>query len=283
MQFKSDHIIKFSAGFLAINLLILIGARTFNYYDDELNIPDLVFSTASVINFIIALIFYGFMSRMDVLYRESQLHKSSLRSLEEALKLMRSERHDFINHLQAVYGLISNGNNKEATTYLKNIGSDCHFNSQLLNIKNPYLRSLLQSKKHDLSMQDISFEISVNSKLEYFNLKPTTVTTVFSNLIDNARDSVKTLAADKVKRIRYEVHEFESYYCLLVMDNGPPVNEDIVNKMFDSGFSTKGNNRGYGLALVKKALDEYQGKIAYDPDIKAFNVILPKQCREADE
>lgn len=276
VYFKStNNIHRFTASLLAFNLLILIGARVSSYYNTQQNINDLLFPLASVINFVVALLFYVWMSRMESLQREAQLHRISIYSIEEAMRTMRSERHDFINHLQTIYGLAATGNNKEVTNYLKSMGADCRFNNQLLTIYNPYLRTLLQNKKHDLLMQDIDLIIDINSRLEHLNLKPTTITTIFGNLIDNAAEAIKSVVIDK-KEIRFEVHQTEVYYSFLIIDTAPPINKEIIHRIFDNGFSTKGDNRGFGLALVKQALKEYKGEIVYDPSIKAFNVTIPK-------
>lgn len=143
---SNNNIHKLTVSLLAFNLLILVGARTSSYYSTQHSINELLFPLVTVINFVIALLFYLWMSRIESLQREAQLHKISLYSVEEAMRTMRSERHDFINHLQAIYGLIAVGNNEEAANYLKSMGADYRFNSQLLTINNPYLRTLLQNK-----------------------------------------------------------------------------------------------------------------------------------------
>ncbi|WP_449241694.1 GHKL domain-containing protein [Desulfoscipio gibsoniae] len=62
----------------------------------------------------------------------------------------------------------------------------------------------------------------------------------------------------------------------MVVDSAPLISQKVTHRIFDNGFSTKGDNRGYGLALVKQTLKGYKGEIVYDPDIKAFNVTIPK-------
>ncbi|AGL01893.1 sensor histidine kinase [Desulfoscipio gibsoniae] len=273
---SNNNIHKLTVSLLAFNLLILVGARTSSYYSTQHSINELLFPLVTVINFVIALLFYLWMSRIESLQREAQLHKISLYSVEEAMRTMRSERHDFINHLQAIYGLIAVGNNEEAANYLKSMGADYRFNSQLLTINNPYLRTLLQNKKQDLFMQGIDLIIEVNSRLEHFILKPMSITTIFGNLIDNATEAIKATDVIEKKEIRFEIHQTKNYYSFLVIDSAPPISQEITHRIFDSGFSTKGENRGYGLALVKQTLKEYRGDIVYDPGIKAFNVTIPK-------
>lgn len=275
-MFKIGHMYRFTLVFLTVNLLLLIGARALNYYSNQTNIIDLLFSTAIGVNFIMALGFFSWSIRFQDFYTQAQMQMNSIHYMEEALNIMRGERHEFINHLRVMHGLIAEGKGKEAAGYLKNIESDTLANSQLLNVNNPYLRSLLQNKKQALIEQGIDFTIDVNSNLDFFEIKPALITTIFGNLLDNAAEAVKS-AKNEMKKIRFEIHEFENYYCFLVIDSGPAIPVETAGQLFNYKFSTKGNNRGYGLALVKQALAECRGKIAYDPDTKTFNVIIPKQ------
>jgi len=280
--YKSGQMYGLAVIFLSVNVIMLIGARVFNYYNNQTELMDLLLSSAVGINFFMALAFYNWLMRFRIFYLESQTQINSIRSMEEALNTMRGERHEFINHLRVMNSLIAEGKGNEAAGYLKNVESNTLANSQLLNVKNPYLRSLLQNKKQSLAGQGIDFTISVDSNLEFFDLKPAAITTIFANLIDNAAEAVKQAQDNEVKKFGFEVHEFENYYCFLVIDSAPPISQETAGKIFESGFSTKGDDRGYGLPLVRQTLAECRGKIAYDPDTKTFNIIIPKQMPRID-
>ncbi|HBX24506.1 MAG TPA: GHKL domain-containing protein [Desulfotomaculum sp.] len=279
--FESGQMHRLAVIFLSVNLLMLIGTRALNYYNNQTNLMDLLLSSAIGINFFMALVFYSWLLRFQGFYTESQTQINSLRYMEEALDTMRGERHEFINHLRAMQGLIAEGKGQEATGYLKNVESSTLANGQLLNVNNPYLRSLLKNKKQALLGQGIELTISIKSNLDFFDLQPVAITTIFTNLLDNAAEAAK-LANNEVNEVRFEVHEFENYYCFLVIDSGPPIPQETASRIFESGFSTKGDDRGYGLPLVRQALAECRGKVAYDPDTKTFNVIIPKQMPRID-
>ena len=46
-----------------------------------------------------------------------------------------------------------------------------------------------------------------------------------------------------------------------VIDSGIGIPEEKITAIFQKGFSTKGNNRGYGLANVKEMVDVLEGTI----------------------
>ena len=53
---------------------------------------------------------------------------------------------------------------------------------------------------------------------------------------------------------------------MTVFDNGPGIPEDIREKIFEEGFSTKGTGRGIGLATLRKITRSYGGDITVDSE-----------------
>jgi len=118
--FESGQMHRLAVIFLSVNVFMLIGTRVFNYYHNQVNLIDLLLSSAIGINFFMALVFYSWLMRFQGFYTESQAQANSLLYMEEALNTMRGERHEFINHLRVMQGLIAEGKGQEATGYLKN-------------------------------------------------------------------------------------------------------------------------------------------------------------------
>ncbi|NGT12625.1 ATP-binding protein, partial [Clostridium perfringens] len=63
-------------------------------------------------------------------------------------------------------------------------------------------------------------------------------------------------------------------------NNGPEIPDKILNKIFDSGFTTKENkesNNGFGLAIVKELVESYNGKIQVSStdEFTEFTIYLP--------
>ncbi len=67
---------------------------------------------------------------------------------------------------------------------------------------------------------------------------------------------------------------------LKIQNNGPEIPDKILNKIFDSGFTTKENkesNNGFGLAIVKELVESYNGKIQVSStdEFTEFTIYLP--------
>lgn len=65
-----------------------------------------------------------------------------------------------------------------------------------------------------------------------------------------------------------------------IKNNGPKIEENIINKIFEAGFSTKENkDNGFGLAIVKELIENYNGNICVSSseDATSFIIKLPSK------
>jgi sensor histidine kinase regulating citrate/malate metabolism len=202
----------------------------------------------------------------------NQTNKNS--ALADAMNLIRAERHDHINHLQVLYGLIYDKQLSETHTYLDNLNANYRFNTQLINISHPILRALLKIKKSIAESNGIIFKLNIESKLDKFKMSQSDVTSVFGNIIDNAIDAVNNLSMDTKKEINFQIDETHDSYCISISNSGPAIENEVLKNIFKEGFSTKGGNRGYGLSTVKSIINNYRGEIYYSGT--GFNIVIPK-------
>lgn len=264
--------------FLGQTFLVLLLARVVNYYHKQIGLPDLLITFLALLNAIIVVIAIKRLNHYRYLSKELDLHKNHIQKIESTIKIIRGERHDFINHLQVISGLITTGQHDAAGKYLKDINGYCHFNSRMMAIKNLALGVLLQIKYKAAKNNGIKFELVTHSGLAELCIRADSVTTIFGNLLDNAIDHTKYLKGNK--SIRFEVNELDDIYYFLISDTGPAINENVVDKIFNEGFSTKGNHRGHGLNLAKNEVESYGGQVYYDKENDCFTVILPKKLGE---
>jgi sensor histidine kinase regulating citrate/malate metabolism len=84
---------------------------------------------------------------------------------------------------------------------------------------------------------------------------------VLGNLIDNAIYALQVNAEEKC--IRIELFEDLKAYGFRIINNGPEIPEDIRGRIFDAGFTTKGEDgEGMGLSITRKLLSEAGGSIS---------------------
>ena len=101
------------------------------------------------------------------------------------------------------------------------------------------------------------------------------IITIIGNLFDNATEAVREQDEGHIEiTINYE----DNYFCFDIADNGPGMITSDFKETSRIGLSTKGENRGYGLYLVNKALTELDGKLHVSSEKGAgtkFQVKIP--------
>lgn len=103
---------------------------------------------------------------------------------------------------------------------------------------------------------------------------------VLLNIINNAKDAiVKKRGRDEARFIRLDSAIKEGFVTIKIEDNGGGVRQEIIDKIFEPQFSTKGDEgSGIGLSISKIIIQEHHGgKIdVYNTDKGAvFTVSIP--------
>jgi signal transduction histidine kinase len=96
---------------------------------------------------------------------------------------------------------------------------------------------------------------------------------VACELLDNAINAVSSKG-----RISMDVAHLQStkQLSIVVQDNGPGVAPANCGRLFQQGFSTKGEGHGLGLHLVQEAVRQFRGKVTYKTLKGAcFSVVIP--------
>ena len=112
-------------------------------------------------------------------------------------------------------------------------------------------------------------------KLPLISCYPDYINQVFMNIILNACQSIK-----KDGTIAISAHTDNKNIIVSIADTGEGIEKKNLKKIFDFGFTTKkqGKGTGLGLALVKKIVEEHNGKIEVESHVNkgtTFTVTLP--------
>lgn len=118
------------------------------------------------------------------------------------------------------------------------------------------------------------FKLSLSSEEIYIYGDSEQLKFVFENIIQNAIE-----ASDLKEPIIIKTHTITKNNCQIdIIDSGDGIPDEIIGKLFDMFFSTKGKSRGLGLNLVKRIINSHNGFINVSKEkMKGtkFSVILP--------
>jgi len=186
--------------------------------------------------------------------------KDSLQQLEALNKTLRGQRHDFMNHLQVVYSLMEMKDYTEAQDYIEKVFNDIQRVNEALKTSNPAINALLQAKRLYGEKRGIEVKLYITSQFKELKMPSWEFCRILGNIIDNG---IYALGEKKGhKTIEIELFEDLKVYGFRIKNNGPKIEEEIMDKIFKVGFTTKEEKgEGMGLAISKEILNDYGGDI----------------------
>ena len=245
-----------------------------NLLKDNLDILLFFLVAISLINNYIAIRDIKSIKRLHI---QNVMQNKTLGEINDLNNTLRAQRHDFLNHLQVVYSLIELESYDEVSNYIEMVYKDIKRVNRILKTSNTAINALLQAKLVDCDDNNILVDVLFTTRLDEVKAPSWEMCRVVGNLIDNAIDAVS--CATEKQFITIEIREDQDHYFFVVKNNGGMISNDMLDKIFEPGYTTKDEKgRGMGLAIVKEIVAKYQGNISVSSDDKVtiFSFEIPK-------
>ena len=148
---------------------------------------------------------------------------------------------------------------------------------------NEMLEDLGESAAAEAERSGVQFRLGLLPALESFSFDIGLLRQVFLNLVQNACQAMSAgggeliLKTDRAERdgIEYAVGE--------VIDTGPGIESDKLERIFELYYSTRNRGSGYGLAISKRIVEEHGGFIEVQSEVgkgSQFSVYLPLEGKD---
>lgn len=173
--------------------------------------------------------------------------------------MIRSQRHDFNIHLNAIFGLISSKKYDECNAYIEEIIGETRVINELLPLHHPATAAMLATLRLDAFQKGITLSFHLQDNLKDMPCTIYETNKILGNLIQNAIEETEAnKSSDSV--IHIEITK-EYYSIILKVTNDTTISEEDLNHMFDIGFSTKNLHDGIGLPAIMDIVSLYGGVI----------------------
>ena len=209
--------------------------------------------------------------------RQSEMLEEAYGQLEDLNATLRAQRHDFKNHLQVVFGLIELREYQEAQEYIERVYGDVELVGRSLKTAIPAVNALFAAKMADCEEKGIQMDVQIHSPWQGMPIAGWEMCRILGNLIDNAMDAIAAGKAER-KLLTVETGETLHEFTFRVENTGPEIPEEMRERIFERGFTTKSSGRGLGLSIVREILRENGGDIRLFSDEKGtrFEGRIPK-------
>lgn len=216
-----------------------------------------------------------------IAYQKLKRHYDDLqmshKNLERLNGELRSQRHDYLNHLQVVYGLMQLEEYDELQKYLQPIYKGMQKTGKALKTSKPAINALLKAKMDEAESKNIDFYVEVKSDLKELHMEDWELCKVISNIVDNAMTALE--AKESEKKITLEIIEDRECYYFSISNNGPKIPEEMQGVIFKQGItSKKEEGHGMGLYIVMNVIKAHKGtmKLISNEKETVFEFTFPK-------
>ena len=188
-----------------------------------------------------------------------------LTGVKRFVEALRAQNHEHLNKLHTIAGLIQLKKYDEAVDFIFSLTEERQAFTRFLirNFADYHVSGLLLGKSSRAKELGVDLTIDRSSRLKGL---PATIDSydlvvILGNLLENAMDAVETVRLGR-REVYCLVRGDASGIRVVVRDNGPGIPPQILDRIFEPGFTTKGEaNRGIGLALVKGLVEGAGGTI----------------------
>ena len=197
------------------------------------------------------------------------------KELEEKINDLKKVKHDYGAQISYLYGMHLMGKYDRLGEALKAIINGHDNIISEINIANN--DSIISMVVNSIKHKGINVLVDNQASLEDTGMSEMEIQRVVSNIL---RNSVTAMNEKGLITIR-------TYYginnvFIKIQNNGPKIEDEIIDKIFEVGFTTKENKckeHGFGLAIVKEIVERHNGKVlvSSNESITEFIIKIPKK------
>lgn len=192
--------------------------------------------------------------KLRLMQQQEELQHQMYQELQKKYVETCKVAHDINRHVTSLKALIeTNDCGNKAQKYLSDLTVESNRLYPAIRNQNPMLEIILNTTKSKCLSNNIEFSMSIEDFKMPF-ISDMDMTTIFSNLFDNAIDACKEVVKSR-RKIRMIMRA--QMGLIVIKITNPCVNFNISDIEF--GRSTKKNHSGIGLSNVKKAVEKYEG------------------------
>lgn len=201
-------------------------------------------------------------SEMDLTTKTDEVEtlKNYTETIENLLDEMQKSRHDYKNMILSIQDFVVEKRFDELEKYfedeilksenLERASKNIYMATK--QIKNLPLKSLVNAKLNEAISNGIKVEITIFEEIDIKSVMILDLCRIVGNLLDNAYDAA---IESEEKIISLIMLKNENQFSITLCNS---FDGDIdMSKVWRKGYSSKGKNRGQGLSIVKKLIEQH--------------------------
>lgn len=200
---------------------------------------------------------------------EALIDKQYQRELLNFMQIIRSQRHDFNFHMQAISGMIEAGHFEDCRKYVGEMTKNANMMNDMLPLHDPAVSAILNSFREIALQKGIHLDVSIHNDLSRIPCSIYETNTIIGNLIQNALDKVEKHTENRWINVLILKR---SGAIIIKVTNPCSRSPEELKHIFRPGYSTKQSHEGIGLTTVVRLAERYHGSV--HPEFEKGNLSL---------
>lgn len=250
-------------------MMIYVSIQTILIISDIQDITATI-QAASIVIFMLIIILMGWQMQIfiktyavqqnikDEGIRNQQLH-DYLASIEQQYTELRQFKHDYQNVMLSMTELVKHDDRAELQEYLNELKNKKQLNeslskvsiSELDHLKNETLRGLIIQKFFEARKRGVELDLEIEQEDLLIEKQLVDIVRIVGVLLDNAIEQAEKMPDHKVSCALIKTDDTVE----ISVENTVTLPFNL-QKIFERGYSSKGSNRGLGLANVKELVNQ---------------------------
>ncbi len=197
-------------------------------------------------------------------------------NIQAMLKSMNSQRHDFNNHINCLYGLLRLNKGKEAEEYIERLVDEINEFNIVVDTGNPVLTVLLNTKLMMAQKDKIYMEIDADIP-EKMGIESIDLSIIVGNLLDNALEACKGTEREN-KYIEFDMNiQNNNLIIKLCNSKSSAIKVELCDDKANFTSKKDSSNHGFGLNNIRQAVEKYEGIVNFEDNGECFisNISIP--------
>ena len=246
---------------VGIFILMLLGSQIWSIKRVHMLDAKFIFLVVYFALVLILMIFEWEKTKNEAEKKRVQLELNHLyyEAYEGLIQSIRDKQHDFKNHLNAIEGLLYSVDEysklvEEQKTYIHSIVEDIEPTKLLTKIENPLIAGFLNYKVSKAIKNGIEVRYDCIFPKCEIKIPEYQIVEMMGIICDNAYEEMSKRDKDKIIVIKLFLEGDKIAFFVA----NPYQDNDIesLSKFFERGYSSKGKERGIGLAKLKRMINE---------------------------
>ncbi|WP_257475135.1 GHKL domain-containing protein [Bacillus sp. MCCB 382] len=213
--------------------------------------------------------------KMNLLINDQKQYEEERSHLTETLRIVRSERHDFLKHVASIHYMLENHHHEEAAAYLDDLVDGYEETNLSIKGERGSVAGILQEMYNRGKASGVTMIYDADMPFSTLPMKDKHIVTLLGNLLSNSIEASTEwkIHSSKQANVSLQFYKRSGLYMIICQNPSLPIPTPILDRLYQSfGHTTKNKHEGLGTKIIHDTVHDYMGSLDFTYKEEEFTV-----------